>query len=165
MKMPVECEWAMRNSDLYKYEDEDGRSENEEYLIESLSLTSTTKQQTPLEPQTTRIFEPYPSSGPPSTIATTTTTQQQSTTSTIRPHKHRDFENDEYSLDYWQGVSEQPLMKALETTTPTWTTENPNHRTPFLANAFKDQQSLSFRSNCSILWLITSTFMIIYRFY
>lgn len=155
LELPVECEWAMRNGDLYRHEKEETKTGKDEFLFESLSWSTTTKatKSTPV----TRPFEPFPSSGPP-------TTQITSTQLTHPQHRHREFDTDEYNVDYWQGVSEQPLMYPLSTTQktrPTWTSTESltdNQRTPFLANAFKNGLS---STKCSIL-LMTSAF-IIYR--
>ncbi|KAI6191901.1 hypothetical protein M3Y97_00277800 [Aphelenchoides bicaudatus] len=158
LELPNECEWAMRNTDLYKHEDEDGKVTKEEFLFESLSWSTTTTnaiKTTPIQ----RSFEPFPSSGPPST-------QMTSTSLTHPHHKHRKLDTDEYNVDYWQGISEQPLMQPLKTTTQTTQTTSQfvtstnnlsDRRTPFLANAFKN----GLPSNkCSILWLMTSLFVI-----
>lgn len=155
LELPVECEWAMRNSDLYRYEDE-GLPGKEEYLVESLTWKTTEK--APL-------------------IATETTSKPElltspslSSTTSINPtyphHKHRGPDTSEYNVDYWQGVSEQPLMQPLSTSTtqktrPVWTsTEIPSdyQNTPVSANTFKNFVSSS-SLDCSTLWLLTSTFV------
>jgi hypothetical protein len=153
LELPVECEWAMRNEDLYRHEQEENRMEKDKFLFESLSWSTTPK---PIKSTLiNRHFEPFPSSGPP-------TVQSTPTHVTHPQHKHREFDNDEYNVDYWQGVSEQPMLHPLPTTQTTrqlWTstdTLTDNQRTPFLANAFKNGLS---PTKCSIL-VITSMLLI-----
>jgi hypothetical protein len=121
--MPVECEWAMRNSDLYRHMDDETIADDE-YSIETLFLNSSTTKL----PQTT------------SQVGST----------------QRELENGEYSLDYWQGVSEQPLIYQPLVST---TTKSPNYQTPFLADPFKNSVYLA---NCSIYRITSLIFLLAY---
>lgn len=125
--MPVECEWAMRNSDLYRHA-EDETIGDDEYLIETISLN----------------------------ISTTTTIKS----------THREPENDEYNLDYWQGVSEQPLIyqpllstQSLKDNSKWTTTNSPNYQTPFLADPFNNSV---YPMNCSIFHITSFIFLLAY---